>query len=107
GDGDQERLSNCSKGDTGNGAFFRFQGDMEPPSLYANYVRERLLDVEGLHPWTKRILESDHSQHVFSSIQEDGHLMILNYSGQVGYIQISGHPRVSLEPYSISRISLR
>ncbi|MCA9447815.1 MAG: family 14 glycosylhydrolase, partial [Candidatus Omnitrophica bacterium] len=106
-EGDPDLFSSWSKGDTGNGAFIRYQGDMEPPSLYADYVHERLLDVAGLHPWTKQILESDHSEHVFSSIQKDGHLMVLNYSGEVGFIDIPHRPRVSLEPYSIHRISMR
>ncbi|MCA9424112.1 MAG: hypothetical protein KC994_03525, partial [Candidatus Omnitrophica bacterium] len=106
-EGDPDLFSSWSKGDTGNGAFIRYQGDMEPPSLYADYVHERLLDVAGLHPWTKQILESDHSEHVFSSIQKDGHLMVLNYSGDVGFIDIPHRSRVSLETYSIHRISMR
>ena len=106
-EGDRSTYSRWVSGDTDKGAFHRFRSDMEPPSLYGDYVEDVLLEMEGLHPWTRQALEASHSDKVFFSIQNDGHLLTINYSDDEGFIQPKGKPRVTLAPYSIERIDLK
>jgi len=105
-DGDSTTFARWTRGDTGQGSFQRYQGDMEPPSLYGDYVEGVLSGMDSLHPWTKAALNASHSDRVFFSVQEDGRLLVLNYSGEEGFLQLEGQPRVALRPYSIERIAL-
>jgi hypothetical protein len=79
---------------------------MEPPSLYGDYVREVLSREEGLHPWTKKVLEALRSDRIFMSVQEDGHVMVLNYGNAEGFVEFPGRPRIAIQPYDIERIGL-
>lgn len=94
-------------GDTGLGAFHRYPGDMEPPSLYGDFVKRVLLKRENLHPWTKQVLRASFPDRVFCSIQEDGHLLVLNYGDQPATFNLEGEPPVSVEPYGIERMRIK
>jgi len=93
-------------GDTGNGTFHRFPGDMEPPSLYGDYVEKVLQGIPYLHEWTRIALETEHPSMVFLSIQEEGYLMAINYSDMTAHIKKDGIFEGDLEPYSMARFIL-
>jgi hypothetical protein len=105
-EGDKAVFREWVRGNTGQGSFYRYQGDMEPPSLYGDYVREVLSREEGLHPWTKKVLEALRSDRIFMSVQEDGHVMVLNYGNAEGFVEFPGRPRIAIQPYDIERIGL-
>lgn len=105
-DGDSEVFRKWTSGGTGAGAFHRFQGDMEPPSDYGDFVREVLLGLDSLHPWTKAALRADQTEKVFWSIQEDGSLLVLNYADVPGFIRIGESEPVEIGPFDIGRIPL-
>ena len=52
-EGDTAVFGQWSRGDTGAGSFRRFKGDMDPPSLYADFVREALGGLDTLAPVTR------------------------------------------------------
>jgi hypothetical protein len=91
----------------GQGRFYRFQGDMEPATLYGDFVRKTLSAEPGLHPWTKKVLGINKSESVLFSIQEDGHLLAINYSDEQGRLELPGVFAHSLEPYQIIRPELK
>lgn len=102
-DGDRTIFNQWKAGDTGKGQFFRFPGDMEPPSLYGDFVNSTLLTLSNLHPLTQEVLRFLHPDSVFFSVQEDGHILVLNYKDN--QVMISGeHRTYIIDPYSIRRI---
>ena len=68
-EGDAAVFRRWESGDTGDGAFHRFTGDMEPPSLYGDYVREVLLGVDTLDPRTAEVLRIARPERVFFAVQ--------------------------------------
>ncbi len=94
-----------ARGDTGQGAFHRFPGDMEPPGLYGDYVNTVLLSVNQLHPLTQKALRIQHPDKVFFSIQQDGCILAINYGDACVDVSLPDGKTYSLEPYSIIRIS--
>jgi hypothetical protein len=92
-------------GETGEGAFHRFPGDMEPPSLYAEFVRRTLLDVAQLQPLTRTALQAKHPEQVFLTVQADGHLLVLNYRDEPALLELPDRAAFTLEPYSIQRVA--
>ncbi|MCG3195870.1 MAG: hypothetical protein GHCLOJNM_00339 [bacterium] len=105
-EGDASVYSRWEIGDTGAGEFARFQGDMEPPSLYGEYVKEILLEEDSLHSWTMAALRAKHPDQVFLSVLEDGSLFVLNYSEREAEIELEGVVGDTLPPYSIRRYRL-
>jgi len=105
-EGDTHIFRGWQSGRTGKGSFYRFAGDMEPPSDYGDFVLTTLRGVSGLSPWTHEVLEAEHSEKVFCSIQQDGHLMILNYADKPGFLKLGEGTDVTIEPYGIERIPL-
>ena len=93
-------------GDTGPGRFIRFRGDDEPPSLYADFVRSTLLELPSLSAPVRIALEAERPAKVFISAQEDGHLLVLNFSDQAAEVS---HPRIGaiqIPPYAIGRAAI-
>lgn len=105
-EGDTAVFEKWEKGDTGQGSFYRFPGDMEPPSLYADYVKRTLVGVPGLHPWTRLVLDAEHPGSVYLSVQADGYLMAINYSDQSAHLQIGEAIVDDLKAYSMARYAL-
>jgi hypothetical protein len=105
-EGDSAIFEKWTAGDTGKGQFHRWAGDMEPPSLYGDYVLKTLQGVESLHPWTLQALQVKHPDQVFWSIREDGRLLVINYSDNPAKIELDGVFSETLEPYSIGRLPL-
>ncbi len=92
-------------GETGEGAFHRFPGDMEPPSLYAEFVRSTLLGLPHLQPLTHVALKGRHPDQVFLTVQEDGHLLVLNYRDEPAPLELPDRAALTLDPYSIQRVA--
>lgn len=105
-EGDTSTFKNWSRGNCGDGAFLRFQGDAEPPALYGEFVADGLQSMDGLHPWTKMVLEIEHPPRVYFSIQKDGHLMALNYDSKPARIRLPGVFEKSVPPYAVLRVPL-
>ena len=105
-DGDTSTFAAWERGDTGSGAYYRFVGDMEPPSLYGEFVRSVLLGVPQLQPWVRIAVEARHPEQVFLTVQEDGHVLVLNYNDEAAPLELPGQTPVTLPPYSIARVHL-
>lgn len=88
------------QGDVGKGRFFRFKSDMEPISLYGDFVESILETTPDLHPGVARLLRIDHPPQVFSSLLETGDLLLLNYSNRSVGLNLE-EEGIKLEPYSI------
>ncbi|MBX7256930.1 MAG: family 14 glycosylhydrolase [Candidatus Hydrogenedentes bacterium] len=105
-EGDDTVFSKWEAGDTGKGRLSRFKGDMDPVSLYGEFVRRELRSIEGLHPWTKAVVDVDWPDYTFASVQKDGHILILNYENTPHTVEFPGGKRVDVEAYGISRCKL-
>lgn len=105
-EGDVSVFGRWKAGDTGEGSFHAFRGDMEPPSLYGEFIGERLRANGGLHPGTLAALNTTRPEQVFLSVQEDGHMLALNYSPEPAEVALAGQFRRMVAPYSIERIPL-
>ena len=102
-DGDTTLFESWQRGDTGAGAFHRFQGDMEPIALYGDYVEQQIRAIAPtLNPLTQQALEVRHPSRVFISVLESQDLIALNYSDQPATIELPGVFTQTLEPYSTS-----
>ncbi|MBI5093412.1 MAG: beta-galactosidase, partial [Candidatus Hydrogenedentes bacterium] len=97
-DGDTTLFQAWERGDTGKGKFCRFRGDMEPISLYGDFIGNVLHQAPGLHRWTKAALETHHPERVFISILEDGTLVALNYNDKPAHIELPGQIAATLGP---------
>jgi glycosyl hydrolase family 14 len=93
-------------GDTGEGEFHHYRGDDEPPALYAEFVRAKLLEHDGLSPWTRVALEVERPETVFLSVLDDGHLLALNFHEEPATITHTHFGSRELDPFSIERIPL-
>lgn len=105
-EGESKIFTKWSGGDTGKGRFARFRGDMEPPSLFETFVREQLRATDTLHPWTRLAVGADLPPYTFLSIQDDGHLLALNYGGAPARVALSNDLALTIEPYGITRLAL-
>ncbi|HOH31973.1 MAG TPA: hypothetical protein PLC40_20005, partial [Candidatus Hydrogenedentes bacterium] len=100
-EGDTSVFAQWSRGDTGNGGFNRFKGDMDPPSLYADFVRKALSGLSTLAPVTRALIDAERSEQVFMTAFEDGSIGILNYEEREARVQIPGRPPINLVPFHI------
>lgn len=105
-EGDTAVFARWQTGDTGQGRFFRFPGDMEPPSLYGAFIRKALATQPGLHAATRAALQVEHPEQVFVSAQADGHLLLLNYEDVPATVRLPGQFETVLPAYSMAREAL-
>lgn len=105
-EGDGQVFKRWSEGDTGRGKLFRFEGDMEPPGDYAAFVKESLLSLDTLHPWTRAVLDIALPEKVFLSIQESGHVLALNYNPAEARLILPNGVEVAVPGYGIARFAL-
>ncbi|MCB9769449.1 MAG: family 14 glycosylhydrolase [Candidatus Omnitrophica bacterium] len=105
-EGDTSVFLSWERGDTGDGSFFRFPGDMEPISLYGDFIEGVLKEVPQLHPWTKQAMKIQHPPRVFFSILEDGQVLALNYSDESARILLKEESSEVLPPFSIKVLAL-
>jgi hypothetical protein len=106
-EGESKIYARWAAGDTGAGRFARFKGDMEPPSLFGDFVRQTLATVETLHPLTKRVISAERPDQTFLSAQEDGHVLALNYTAQPARVVFGPDLALMVEPYGIARVQLQ
>lgn len=105
-EGDSSTFTKWSAGDTGAGKFHRHQGDMEPPSEYGEFVDAALLDVPTLHEWTQRVLRYTHPEQVYFSLQDDAHVLVLNYNEHPVTVERPEREAIHIAPYGIARAEL-
>lgn len=106
-EGNTDIFRSWHRGDTGEGSFHRFQGDMEPISLYGDFVENILRNTSRLHRWTKNVLEIQHPDRVFFSVLEDGHVLALNYSDEPAHVELEVEIQEDLPPFSMKVLELR
>ncbi|GMW02723.1 MAG: hypothetical protein AMXMBFR84_38590 [Candidatus Hydrogenedentota bacterium] len=92
-------------GKTGQGSFHRFPGDMEPPSLYGDYLRKVLRRTSVLNPLTSLVIQYEMPEHVFVVVQADGHALALNYSETDQELDLGG-TKTAIPSYGIARVPL-
>lgn len=100
-EGDPSMFARWSRGDTGNGTFKRFKGDMDPPSLYADFVRNALSGHSTLAPVTRALIDAERPEQVFMTAFEDGSIGILNYEEKDAEVQIKGVEEITVSPWQI------
>lgn len=100
-EGDTRTFDAWERGDTGTGRFWRFKGDMEPLTLYGDFVRDALLQTPGLHRWTKTVLKTRRPERVFVSVLENGTLAALNYNDEIAEIAPPEAPAITVPAFSI------
>lgn len=99
--GDTAVFQAWERGDTGEGELHRFTGDMEPVSLYGDFVETALRKTPTLHRWTKAVLETRHPERVFISALDDGTLVALNYDDTPADVELPGEFAATIKPFSI------
>ncbi|MFA6239861.1 MAG: family 14 glycosylhydrolase [Candidatus Hydrogenedentales bacterium] len=105
-EGDQSRFLAWERGDTGEGVFRRFKGDMEPVSLYGDYVEEVLQGAASLSPLTRQALAIQHPEHVYFSVLTNGSLVALNYGDKQASVSLEGRFTETIAPYSFQFLPL-
>lgn len=105
-EGATSRFQQWSIGDTGLGSFHRYRGDMEPPSGYGDFVASVLAKLPNLDPRTRRALAVQHPPQVFLTVQEDGHVLALNYQDTPARLALKDRFDAELPPYGLARFSL-
>ncbi len=100
-EGDQTIFRAWEKGDTGQGTFHRFQGDMEPIALYGDFIESILRGLDDLHPLTKQAMAVERPERVFVSALETGSLVLLNYREDAASVKLEGRLDEEMAPYSI------
>ncbi|MBX7259290.1 MAG: beta-galactosidase [Candidatus Hydrogenedentes bacterium] len=105
-EGDQSRFLAWERGDTGAGTFRRFKGDMEPVSLYGDFVEEVLQGVGSLSPLTRQVLAIQHPEQVYFSVLADGSLVALNYGDKPAPVSLEGRFTETIMPYSFQFLPL-
>lgn len=99
-EGDDSVFLAWERGDTGNGAFHRFPGDMEPIQLYGDFVESLLLNTTTLHPWTRRAVATERPPHTHIAVLENGRVLALNYSDAPADITLPDQESQQLQPYT-------
>lgn len=106
-DGDQSLFLAWEAGDTGDGVFHRFRGDMEPITLYGDYIESILRGMDNLHPLTMQALAVEHPDRVFVSALEDGSLVILNYREDGAKVRLEGRLDEEMPGYTVRVVDAR
>jgi len=105
-EGDASTFTRWNMGDTGQGHFYRFDGDMDPPSVYADFVKSVLLSTETLSRPAKMALNLKRPDDVFVSAQKDGHFLVINYGDDTATVEYPGMDPIEIDPYMIMRIKI-
>lgn len=104
---DSNVFQRWSQGDAGRGAFHRFTGDVDPPSRYGEFVKTILLTTASLHPWVREVIAVPRPEHVFFTVQADGHVLALNYSYWPARVAFGSGEDDTIESYGIARLRIR
>lgn len=92
------------KGETGKGKVLFDKGDREPPHRYADFIKNNLLKMSQLHPFTQKMLRIEKPAEVYVSVLKDGQLAILNYNDDPVQIKLPDGEMVEIQSYSIKLI---
>jgi Beta-galactosidase len=103
-EGDTTTFDRWMLGEVGEGRFFRYRGDDDPPSLYADFVASSLADTPTLSTATRIALEAEHPAGVFISAQEDGSFLMLNFSDRPAKVVHPAIDTAEIAPYTIGRV---
>ncbi|MBX3177619.1 MAG: beta-galactosidase [Candidatus Hydrogenedentes bacterium] len=100
--GSAEIFQGWSGGETGQGAFYRFRGDMEPESLYADFVRGALVESDALSAKERALLAVERPEQVFFSVLESGRIAALNYNPEAVTLAVEGGREIRVPGYGIA-----
>lgn len=106
-EGDGAIFENWSGGNTGQGTFLRFKGDMEPLEDYGAFVKKCLLELNTLTPETRAVLRIEHPEKVFFSAQSGGKVLALNYNAHPAAIRLPSGDGIEVPGFGIARIALQ
>ena len=84
----------------------RFRGDMEPPSLFSDFVRAELLKCDKLNSWTMLSIAAERPDQTFLSVQDDGRLLGLNYTPRPATVEVNDAIRFTIPSYGIGSVAL-
>jgi hypothetical protein len=93
-------------GDTGKGRAIMIQEDREPVSRFADRVKTELIKMDGLHPLTKAMLNTEKPAEVYVSALQSGCLAILNYSDDQAQVRVPGQDAMAIPPYRIKMVKV-
>lgn len=105
-EGDTAIMKRWQSGDTGAGKVVIFREDREPPSRYADRIKDILLTMDNLHPLTKVMLRIEKPAEVYVSALETGKLAILNYRDEASTVKIPGKMPEDIVPYRIAIVPM-
>ena len=88
-------------GDTGRGKVILYRGDREPPSRFAEFIKQQVETLPGLDSRTRRMLKVRKPAEVYVSVLQSGTLAVLNYDDDPVRIVALGSGQVTVDPYSI------
>lgn len=89
------------RGETGKGRAVFYNGDMEPPDEYVEFMRQQILDSKQLRPEVHRALGIEKPRNVYWSVLEGGKLALLNFSNHQAVVRLPGGKTLVLQPYGI------
>ncbi len=105
-EGNTDVCNRWEAGQTGQGAFLRFKGDMEPPSFYGGFAAEQLGAMENLNPWTRAAIATPKPEYVYLSVLSSGEAIALNYSNKPQTLQIPGAGACEIPAYGIAHTAM-
>ena len=105
-EGDSTVFRRWVEGDTGQGRFHRFPGDYESDLRYGRFIRDVLFEMDTLHSWTKQAIRVERPHYVYLTVQQDGHLLALNFEDEPATIRLNGGPAQVIESYAVARLVL-
>jgi len=100
-EGDYSIYNKWLIGKTGSGSVIFYYGDWDPPHRYADFIREKLIGMQNLHPLTQQMLRIEKPNEVYVSVLKNGSFAILNYTDKIARVIIPGRKEIKMEPYSI------
>ncbi|MBP8129723.1 MAG: family 14 glycosylhydrolase [Candidatus Hydrogenedentes bacterium] len=106
-EGDGAVFAKWSGGDTGQGRFLRFKGDMEPLEDYETFIRTSLRGIDTLSPETRAVLRIEHPEQVFFSVQAGGQTLALNYNPDPVVLALPDGARIEVPGYGIARFAVK
>jgi len=104
-EGDASCFDRWTRGDIGQGRFCHHIGDDEPPDVYAEFVRAKLLETPTLSHATRIAIEAERPRNVFLSAQADEEFLILNFDDRTATVKHPDLGETTIPPYVIAQVT--
>lgn len=100
-EGESDVFNRWESGDVGKGSFHRYKGDMEPTTLYGDFVERILKQSERLGPGNRSALAIKHPESVLFSVLEGNRILAINFGDRPAEVRLHGVFDATLEPYTM------